>query len=374
MKDPLNNVVDLPSFWNDAIPFLQKNLLLWYKNHGRQTLPWKSKDPYMIWISEIMLQQTQVITVIPKFKKWMESFPTIESLAQSPQDSVLKCWEGLGYYSRARNIHFSAQIMHEKWNSKMPTSRVERLSLKGVGPSTASAIGAFAFGKREAIYDGNVRRVWFRWWGDRVSKEVLESEKEATAWGWAVAQSVTPEKSKDIKEWTQAIMDLGATVCLSKNPKCSICPFNDTCRAYALKQQHQYPPPKKKTLVKNEEVSLFWVTNHKGEVGILPPENQGKWSGLWKLPEWSNFNLEIPIPSTLKSLAQGKHLLTHRKISWSLNQIKSEDFKAPNLIWVNQLGWDEKAWPGFIRKWWESLTDKEKAKFFGLKWTQPEQL
>lgn len=365
-----------PTFWLKEKGVVQHQLLVWHQKNGRHGLPWKGQDPYAIWVSEIMLQQTQVKTVLPKFKAWMETFPTIEILAQSSQDEVFKHWEGLGYYHRAKNLHKTAKILCEEYDGKMPQSREARLSLPGIGPSTASAIGAFAFGMREAIFDGNVQRIWSRWWGDRLSPLLDEKEKWEKV-GWKIAEQVMPQEPKEIQAWTQAVMDLGATICLPKKPLCSDCPWQKTCRAYQTQTIEHYPPKKKKITVLAESLEWAWLVNEKNQVGILPPTDKGKWPGLWQLPSVSFLNQMTFPKEPQKMIASGFHLLTHRKIAWHLYQkeipgaqnpfseLSNKGKSASEILqWVNLEEWDQKAWPGFIRKWWDSLDKSSQRKLF----------
>lgn len=375
MNDPLQSPLPkLSAAWLREVPKLQSQLLDWYTQKGRHHLPWKSNDPYAIWISEIMLQQTQVSTVIQKYNQWMRLFPTIEVLASSNQEEVMKCWEGLGYYTRARNIYKAAQILVKNFQGKIPEGRLERLSLPGIGPSTASAIGAFAFGKSEAIFDGNVRRVWARWWGkqhptltqkiatQKKQKKQIEkhlTEKERIQIDWSIAQSATPLSSDQVKAWTQAIMDLGATICTQKKPKCQECPWQKTCKAHLQHQEELYPLPKKKIVRQEESLKWAWITNEQGQIAICKPSSHGKWAGLWRLPELDSKNIKI-----LNLLGKGKQNLTHRQILWELYKSQSIQWMDPNWVWVNLEQWNEKAWPRFIRQWWDHYSDIEKNQLF----------
>jgi A/G-specific adenine glycosylase len=375
MKDPLlKPLPSFPVFWHKSIPGLQKALLAWHQDHGRHQLPWKQTDPYAIWVSEIMLQQTQVTTVIPKYKAWMTAFPTIHDLASAPVDDVLKHWEGLGYYSRARNIHKSARLMDQTHGGRMPKIRADRLALPGIGPSTASAIGAFAFGQPEAIFDGNVRRVWARWWGDRAP---VLSGAAAVDFGWAVARAATPDKPDEVRRWTQAIMDLGATVCTPRNPRCTECPWQSTCRAKKTGTQTDYPVKIEKAPRKTEDLVWEWRVRD-GRVAILPPADSGKWAGLWRLPAFAVERDGEGQETTSRpgnALAGGTHDLTHRRIFWDLRRVDAfpeEDVSFPDnpetgsesWQWVDMDTFNQKAWPRFVRRWWDALDEQEKRALF----------
>ena len=345
-----------PTFWNEEKDRIQQQLLSWQKVHGRHDLPWQKPDPYVVWVSEIMLQQTQVSTVKPKFEAWMKAFPDVAHLAQAKIEDVYKLWEGLGYYRRARFLHQGAQLIMNSFGGELPSSRADRLSLPGVGPSTASALGAFAFGQREAIFDGNVQRIWSRWWGDRITE--LD-----TPWlkvGWDIALDVMPQKPDDIRRWTQAVMDLGATVCLPKNPKCEVCPWRKSCRAHLTQTISSYPPAKSKTQVLDEQVTWGWLS-HEGRVAISPPNTEGKWAGLARLPEVQHKPEEVV-------MGQGQHRLTHRLIHWHIirksPKVVRQAERDPTLMWVDRDTFEAQAWPRWVRKWWDELDENAKSQLF----------
>jgi len=218
-----------------------RRLLAWYDRAGRKNMPWQHpRPPYRVWLSEIMLQQTQVATVIPYFKRFIKAYPTLKKLANAPLDDVLALWAGLGYYARARNLHKTAQCLMSDFHGKFPDDLDTLQSLPGIGRSTAGAILAMGFEKRATILDGNVKRVLTRyhaiegWPDDRVIQKEL----------WAIAEKLTPHKH--IAAYTQAIMDLGATLCTRTQPQCTACPFKRSCQAHALdltfRKTPQAPP------------------------------------------------------------------------------------------------------------------------------------
>jgi len=258
---------------------LATRLLAWFDQHGRHDLPWqKDPTPYRVWVSEIMLQQTQVTTVIPYYQRFMQSFPDLESLADASQDDVLAHWSGLGYYARARNLHKSAQTIHTEYQGVFPDTQEGLEALPGIGRSTAGAIRALAMGQHAVILDGNVKRVLCRhnaitgWPGKSdVMKEL-----------WVLAGKFTPKKR--VAAFTQAIMDLGATVCTRSNPQCKICPLAVTCTANAQQNPTVYPekkPPKVKP--QRAETHLILI-NRAGQVYLERRPEKGIWGGLWAFP------------------------------------------------------------------------------------------
>ena len=215
---------------------ISRRLLAWYERHGRKTLPWKRRrDPYRIWVSEIMLQQTQVATVIPYFKRFVAQFPSVRSLARANLDEVLHLWTGLGYYARARNLHRAAQRIVKEHAGGFPRHYGAVADLPGTGRSTAGAILALAFGQRHPILDGNVKRVLARY--HAVDKPINRRETEEHL--WQLAEKHTPRAR--VADYTQAIMDLGAMVCTRAKPQCPCCPLRNSCRAFQLGMPQDYP-------------------------------------------------------------------------------------------------------------------------------------
>jgi A/G-specific adenine glycosylase len=259
---------------------LPSNLLLsWFDRHGRHDLPWQQpRSLYRVWISEIMLQQTQVSTVIPYFERFMQRFPNIGSLADASQDEVLHLWTGLGYYARARNLHKAAQQIREQHQGQFPEDYDAVLALPGIGRSTAGAILAQALDQRHAILDGNVKRVLARyhaitgWPGTRVVENQL----------WDLAEAATPQQR--LADYTQAIMDLGATVC-GRKPDCAICPLMESCQAYAEGNPHSYPTPRPRKTLPVRETRMLILRNARGQLLLEQRPPAGIWGGLWSLPE-----------------------------------------------------------------------------------------
>ncbi len=258
----------------------QNAVLNWFDQYGRTNLPWqKSINPYRVWISEIMLQQTQVSTVIPYFERFMHSYPTVETLAAAPLDEVLHHWTGLGYYARARNLHKTAELVSGELNGQFPDNVPQLIELPGIGRSTAGAISSIAFKNQATILDGNVKRVLARfsatdgWPGKSAVVEKL----------WLIAETYTPYKR--IADYTQAMMDLGATVCTRSSPNCEQCPLVKNCKAYQLGNPQDYPgkKPKKKLPVKT--TCFLMIRNSEGALLLEQNPPVGLWGGLWIFPQ-----------------------------------------------------------------------------------------
>ena len=256
-------------------------LLSWFDDHGRKDLPWQVEDPYRVWVSEIMLQQTQVRTVIPYYERFMQRFPDVASLADAPLDAVLDHWSGLGYYARARNLHKAAMAIRDDFGGVFPESFDSVCELPGIGRSTAGAILSLAFGQRHAILDGNVKRVLARhraiggWPGKTAVSKAL----------WAVAEANTP--TERVGDYTQAIMDLGATVCTRSKPRCDACPMRADCAALAAQAIEQYPGRKPRKARPLKTTTMVLAVNE-GSVYLERRPPTGIWGGLWSLPELDN--------------------------------------------------------------------------------------
>jgi A/G-specific adenine glycosylase len=290
-----------------------KQLLYWHRKFGRKDLPWQySRTPYRVWISEIMLQQTQVATVIPYYQRFIESFPDVESLARASVDNVLCHWSGLGYYARARNLHRAARFIRDQHSGIFPTLFEDIVELPGIGRSTAGAILSLAYEERYPILDGNVKRVLARyhavdgWPGKTAVSDQL----------WLLADEHMPQQN--IATYTQAIMDLGATVCIRNNPHCNCCPLRNECSALALNVLKQYPgrrEPKEKPLY-NIHMLLAHIKN---TVYLERRPDKGIWGGLWSLPEiddakdvhqWCEHELNV-CPAELNYWNTVRHTFTH---------------------------------------------------------------
>ncbi|KJS08269.1 MAG: DNA glycosylase [Gammaproteobacteria bacterium BRH_c0] len=255
-------------------------LLRWFDQHGRKDLPWqKNITPYRVWLSEIMLQQTQVTTVIPYFERFTATFSTVTDLAAAPIDQVLHLWTGLGYYARARNLHKTAAIVASEYGGQFPDS-VEALSqLPGIGPSTAGAIVSIAFRQRATILDGNVKRVLAR----HNAVPGWPGESAVVARLWEIAEHNTP-KSR-VADYTQAIMDLGATLCTRSKPRCDECPLQRDCAAFAQGNPTDYPGKKPKKTIPVKTAFFLIIRDQRGNVLLEQRPPTGIWGGLWSFPE-----------------------------------------------------------------------------------------
>jgi A/G-specific adenine glycosylase len=254
-------------------------IVRWQQRHGRHALPWQgTRDPYRIWLSEIMLQQTQVATVTPYFERFVARFPDLASLAAAHEDEVLALWSGLGYYSRARNLHAAARAILARHGGDFPAGADAIAQLPGIGRSTAAAIAALAFGQRAAILDGNVKRVLARhggiagWPGDKKVETAL----------WQLAESHLPRTA--IEAYTQGMMDLGALVCTRSQPACSACPVNTDCMASTQHLTAELPTPRPRKTLPERQVQMLLLLD-RGELMLEKRPARGVWGGMWSLPE-----------------------------------------------------------------------------------------
>jgi len=274
---------------------IHKRLLTWYDSRTRE-MPWRDHpDPYAVWVSEIMLQQTQVETVKGYFVRFMEAFPTVRALAEAPEQAVLKVWEGLGYYTRARNLQKAAQVLMEQGGG-LPSSSMKWAALPGIGPYTAAAISSISFGEYVPVVDGNVARVFSRFleWRDDFQK--LPAREKLANW-------LQPfiEKSKRPGDFNQAMMDLGATVCTPRNPQCAICPLQKACIAYDKKMQDVLPvKPQRKSLPVRQVVAVD-VRDNAGRVLFVQRINEKLLGGLWELPSLG-FSDPAKVEESVRSL------------------------------------------------------------------------
>lgn len=256
-----------------------KRLISWQKVHGRHDLPWQNTtDPYAIWVSEIMLQQTQVTAVIAYYSKFMRRFPDIASLAHASQDEVLQHWSGLGYYSRARNLHNAATSIMDNYHGKFPQDFDTIQTLSGIGRSTAAAIASFAFNQVQTILDGNVKRVLAR----HFVIEGWPSQPKIEKALWTLAESLLP--AQEMVAYTQGLMDLGATLCTRSKPKCGACPLMSSCLAYQQNRVNSLPTPKPRKVIP-EKYTTMLILRHGDEVMLEKRPPTGIWGGLWSFPE-----------------------------------------------------------------------------------------
>jgi len=289
-------------------------VLAWYHEHGRKHLPWQQDiTPYRVWVSEIMLQQTQVTTVIPYYERFMESFPDVFALAQATQDDVLHHWSGLGYYARGRNLHKCAQTVVNEYKGQFPESVDGLAALPGIGRSTAGAIASISMGKRAAILDGNVKRVLTRFYAVEGWPGTTAVEKKL----WQIAEGLTPEHSH--REYTQAMMDMGATLCTRSKPACGICPLQPECQGFAGGQPTQYPNSKPKKDKPEKSTCMLIMINEQQDVWLEQRPTQGIWGGLWSFPEMENTDETLVkaqqllgnSPDKVTALSSFRHTFSH---------------------------------------------------------------
>src|SRR5690554_683058 len=318
-------------------------LLEWFDRSGRHDLPWqRDRRPYTVWVSEIMLQQTQVATVIPYFERFVARFPDIAALAGAPLDDVLALWAGLGYYARARNLHRAARIVAERHGGELPETLDALMALPGIGRSTAGAILAQAKGLRHPILDGNVKRVLARyhavegWPGERAVETRL----------WALAEAHTPHAR--VADYTQAIMDLGATLCVRRRPACTVCPVADSCRACRLGIQARLPAPRPRRERPRRRRTMLVVRDAAGRVLLERRPERGIWGGLYSLPElddgdsareWCARRLGC-VPIDEIDLPELAHAFTHFDLTIAPRLVRldtdCEDvMETERLVWYN---------------------------------------
>ena len=267
------------SFAVDAGQFATR-LLAWFERHGRKDLPWQQQvTPYRVWVSEVMLQQTQVATVIPYYRRFIDRFPSVAALAQADLDEVLTHWSGLGYYARAKNLHAAAGRIQNERDGCFPQQIDQLMALPGVGRSTAGAILSLACAQSHAILDGNVKRVLTRYFAIEGWPGKAAVQKRL----WQLAEALTPPRRA--AAYNQAMMDLGATCCVRRNPKCGSCPLQAGCAAHAQGCPHDYPAPKPSRVMPVRSIQLVMICNPQGEVLLEKRPLNGIWGGLWSLPE-----------------------------------------------------------------------------------------
>jgi A/G-specific adenine glycosylase len=333
----------LPSEAGHTDPSFSNDVIIWQKKHGRHALPWQNtRDAYRVWLSEIMLQQTQVAAVIPYYLRFLETFPTIQSLAAAPSELVMSHWAGLGYYSRARNLHKCAQAVVAQYNGVFPSDPLLLEQLSGIGRSTAAAIAAFSYGTRAAILDGNVKRVFARVFGiDRFPGEkVVENEM------WLRAVALLPEQN--VESYTQGLMDLGATLCTRSRPACNRCPLAHRCIAYATGRTDELPIRKPKKAVPEKQTAMLVIIDD-NQILLEQRPDSGIWGGLLSLPEIdvigegdeADFNLALqrtvaPFGSvaSVESLPWLSHGFTHFKLHIAPYQVQL----AHRLEFAGELG------------------------------------
>lgn len=295
-----------------------RRLLKWYESHGRKSLPWhENRDPYRIWVSEIMLQQTQVSTAAPFYQRFIARFPDVVALADATEDDVLHHWSGLGYYARARNLHKAAKQIRDHHDGHFPARFDEVIALPGIGRSTAGAILAFSFNQRHPILDGNVKRVLTRY----LAIEGYPGKKTIENKLWEIADQFTPDTR--VGHYTQAIMDLGATLCTRTRPLCDLCPITDDCAANAQGRQGEFPHRKPRVERPVKHTMMLLVKNNDNQILLKKRPPSGIWGGLWSLPEvgpdiddipaWCADNLGLVVEPG-ETLGNVRHVFSHYEL------------------------------------------------------------
>jgi A/G-specific adenine glycosylase len=294
-------------------------VIAWQRQHGRHALPWQgTRDPYRVWLSEIMLQQTQVSTVLGYYARFLERFPDVRALAAADLDHVLALWAGLGYYSRARNLHRCAQAVVRDFGGSFPASAALLQTLPGIGRSTAAAIAAFCHGERVAILDGNVKRVLTRALGYAGDLAVSAQEKAL----WSLAEQLLPAHGQGVEAYTQGLMDLGATLCSTRSPQCDNCPLQAQCVARAQGRPEAYPVKSRKLKRSKRAHALLWLRQGDAHWLVQRPDS-GVWAGLWSLPEFASVDDLLSHvagwPGHTETLPAISHVLTH--FDWALSPV-----------------------------------------------------
>ena len=346
-----------------ALSGFSAEIVHWQQTHGRNSLPWQNtRDPYRVWLSEIMLQQTQVATVLAYYARFLQCFPTVSDLADASQDEVLALWSGLGYYSRARNLHRCAQDVMALHGGQFPRSAEQLQTLPGIGRSTAAAIASFCFAERVAILDGNVKRVLARVLG--FSADLAQSANERALWNQASELLPHGDLAQTMPRYTQGLMDLGATLCSSRQPKCLLCPVQKMCLGLASGEPEKYPVKTRKLKRSAQALSLLWAQKPDGSVWLEKRPATGIWGGLYCLPVFaSDEELKSQLPESLdgrfEALPKFVHVLTHKDLHLSpwiagfqADQAMPETMisEACPAAWFSPAAWPELGLPAPIRK------------------------
>ena len=328
-----------------------KKILAWY-NRNERDLPWRrTSDPYRIWVSEIMLQQTQVNTVIPFYRQFLKRFPTARSLATAPLGKVLKAWENMGYYARARNLHTASKQIVKDFKGKIPDSWDELIQLPGIGQYTAGAILSIAFGKKVPVVDGNVRRLMARLYAVREPLSNASAQRRIRN----LAEALLPEK--DVGRFNQGLMELGATICVPRNPACSECPLPAACEAHKTQLQNELPVMPKRRPIPHYQVTAGVVRNKKGRLLIVQRHEEGLLGGLWKWPGGRKLpgeSLKTCLKRTIldevdaevdvgERIAKVGHAYTHFRITLhafecTIRKGKPKALKCEDWCWTNKKG------------------------------------
>jgi A/G-specific adenine glycosylase len=330
-------------------------IVAWQRTHGRSTLPWQNtRDPYRVWLSEVMLQQTQVSTVLGYFARFLDRFPDVRALAEAGEDEVFGLWSGLGYYSRARNMHRCAQEVMARFGGVFPQTATELATLPGIGRSTASAIAAFCFGERVAILDGNVKRVLTRVLG--FAGDLASSAQERALWDRATALLPPEGQRADIARYTQGVMDLGATICVPRKPSCMLCPVNMRCVALREGAPERYPVKTRKLRRTAQSLWMLQAEDGAGRIWLEKRPARGIWAGLYCLPVFEGRD------ELLATLSPGEraaavdapaflHVLTHKDLHLHPVRVNNDGRRLGDAGgWFAPDDWSALGLPAPVRK------------------------
>jgi A/G-specific adenine glycosylase len=328
----------------------------WQRTHGRNDLPWQNtRDPYRVWLSEIMLQQTQVATVLDYYARFLARFPDVRALAQGEVDDVLGLWSGLGYYSRARNLHACARQVVTVHGGEFPRSAQVLQTLPGIGRSTAAAIASFSFGERVAILDGNVKRVLTRVLG--FDGDLASAANEKQLWGHATALLPQRAIAESMPRYTQGLMDLGATVCTSRNPSCLLCPVQDLCVALGEGACEDYPVKSRKLKRSAQSLWVLLARSRGGSIWLEKRPTSGIWGGLYCPPVFeSREALAAALPANthgaLREETPFVHVLTHKDLHLHpvTAALPKAALRATTGNWFGQTEWPALGLPAPVRK------------------------
>ncbi|MEN9558896.1 MAG: A/G-specific adenine glycosylase [Pseudomonadota bacterium] len=321
-----------------------QRLIAWQKNHGRHDLPWQVRDPYRVWLSEVMLQQTQVATVLPYYQRFLVRFPSLTDLARARQDELMPYWAGLGYYARARNLHKAAQLIAQRG---FPTDQQGLMALPGIGRSTAAAIAVFCFEARAAICDGNVKRVLAR---HQACAEAVNTVQGERVW-YSKAEALLPKQ--DLVAYTQGLMDLGATLCTRTRPRCSQCPVQSDCAAYASKRVAEFPV--KQARLKIQTLDLHFALLRQDEkLALVTRPQTGIWAGLHCLPEYRQEHQQARVSYSHPVF---QHRLTHRLLHIHVHEVAADrhSLDGPGMVFFPRAELHTLALPTPIKTFLQNL-------------------
>ena len=354
------------SFPLGAGEFAQR-VIAWQRAQGRHDLPWQNtRDPYRIWLSEVMLQQTQVTVVMAYYGAFLQAFPDVHALASASRERVLECWSGLGYYRRAHHLHTAAQEVVSRYGGEFPPDAASLAALPGIGRSTAAAIAVLAFGAREAILDGNVKRVLAR----HRSIAGYPGAPKVAARLWQAAHAMLP--ARDLEVYTQGLMDLGATVCVRKQPKCGICPVRADCAALREGRVNELPAPRPRKPLPQRAVRVLLIERG-GEILLEKRPANGIWGGLWSFPELpldadigvslrTRFAVEATLCQELPTIAHG---FTHYALTLHPCRVGVSEWpgraEAPGFVWLSPADAHGAALPAPIKKLLRSLRENREG-------------